>query len=80
MSSLREIQDQDLVLQCQVCGHVFVEYITLPMDMTAFTDRMNAYTRCPHCGEKPRRNSKQGIVLLVGEKRSEAVAKLMSDA
>lgn len=66
------IRPADAVLECPA-GHIFWEKFDLPMAAEAYIERLRGMQRCPTCGIKPRRNAKEGITLLLGERRQEAV-------
>lgn len=58
--------NQDLfICQCASCEHLWVERLTLPMSMTAFSSRLKGMNCCPECS-----GTKCGILL--GPKFEEA--------
>lgn len=57
------------VLECP-CGHQWIEKAQLPMSINAFVARMKSWSVCPKCGRKKK------VVLLMGKKYREALAKL----
>ena len=41
----------EVALRCEVCGHKWLETITLPMDLDAAAARFKAWAICPNCGQ-----------------------------
>lgn len=65
-----EKHQSELVLRCQR-GHEWIEYITLPMSMTAFGSRLKGINCCPTCSDRH-------VGMLQGKARAEAKARLKS--
>lgn len=62
-----------IALKCKKCEHVWIEYAPMPMEVRAFCDRVEAWSKsCPSCGTRFKRGQSQ-IVMLAGEAAKQAI-------
>lgn len=64
-----------MILECGACGHQWPEFVTLPMKMRLFRERLRSWESCPNC-HRVRKRGKEAIGVLQGQRYREALARL----